>query len=307
MNSTSAFDPHLVVRDWMLLPGAEWQPSSASWLMVGVATGVAYWMHFPRNQELDRGALLLIPSGIKGTIRSSQLAETKLRFFQVNPELLTGLITIGDQRWLQQAASHETPEWFRYFPFQSPPAEKFQRLCETRNGSDLLLRLQLLLLFLEALGPAPWPKRLPGPAPDAGARARLVELLNEVSASELMKMDFEELAQKMCCTPRHLSRTFHDVVGVSFRQKQAETRLNRAQELLATTRSKVLDVALESGYQSLSLFNLMFKRRFGITPAKFRQAATRMQEKPILSARCKTSLASLERRRPPLIADCVRM
>jgi AraC-like DNA-binding protein len=29
-------------------------------------------------------------------------------------------------------------------------------------------------------------------------------------------------------------------------------------------------VALESGYQSLSLFNLMFKRRFGTTPAKWR-------------------------------------
>ncbi len=264
-------------------------------------------MRFPRSQELDRGALLLIPSGIKGTIRSSQLAETKLRFFEINPELLSGLITIGEQRWLQQAASHATPGCFRYFPFQSPPAEKFHMLCESRNGSDLLLRLQLLLLFLEALGPALCPKRLPEPAPDAGTRARLVELLNQVSASELMKMDFAELAQKMCCTPRHLSRTFHDVVGVSFRQKQAETRLNRAQELLATTRSKVLDVALDSGYQSLSLFNLMFKRRFGMTPAKFRQAANRIQEKSISTARPKRSQGSVTHGRPPLLADCYRM
>ena len=39
---------------------------------------------------------------------------------------------------------------------------------------------------------------------------------------------------------------------------------------MATTQSKVVEVALESGYQSLSLFNLMFKRRFGLTPAKWR-------------------------------------
>ena len=57
---------------------------------------------------------------------------------------------------------------------------------------------------------------------------------------------------------------------MSFREKQAQVRLARAQELLATTESKVVEVALESGYQSLSLFNLMFKRRFGMTPARWR-------------------------------------
>jgi AraC-like DNA-binding protein len=57
---------------------------------------------------------------------------------------------------------------------------------------------------------------------------------------------------------------------MSFRQKQAQVRLLRAQELLATTESKVVEVALESGYQSLSLFNFMFKRHFGVTPAKWR-------------------------------------
>ncbi len=304
MNSTSTFDPHLVIRDLSLLPGAEWQPSTASWLIVGIATGSAYWMQFPRNQELSQGSLLLIPNGVKGTIRSSQLAATTLRFFEINPDLLTGVLTIGEQRWLQQAASQDAPSCFRHFPFQSPPAERFMKICGTRSGSSLLLRLQLLLLFFEALGPGLRPKCLPDPAPDASARGRLVELLEQVSALELMKMDFAELAQKMCCTPRHLSRTFHEVVGVSFRQKQAETRLNRAQELLATTRSKVLDVALESGYQSLSLFNLMFKRRFGMTPAKYRKAATRTQEKPFAHGIRKRNHAAAQTREPQLVASC---
>ncbi len=300
---STGFNPHLVIRDLTLLPGAEWQPSPRGWMMVGVAVGFAYWIDFPRNQELGQGSLLLIPSGLKGTIRSSQLAQARLRFFEVNPELLTGLVTIGEQRWLQHAASHEVVGWFRHFPFQNPLAEKFLRLCETRNGPDLLLRLQLLLLFVEALGPGLRPKPLPDQGPGANARGRLTELLTQVSASELMRMDFTELAQKMCCTPRHLSRTFHDVVGVSFRQKQADTRLARAQELLATTRSKVLDVALESGYQSLSLFNLMFKRRFGITPAKFRQAASRTQETPLANNRRKRSQAPVHSRPPQLVAD----
>ena len=83
-------------------------------------------------------------------------------------------------------------------------------------------------------------------------------------------MTFADLVRTVRCTPRHLTRVFHQVVGMSFRQKQAQVRLKRAQELLATTESKVVEVAWESGYQSLSLFNFMFKRHFGVTPAKWR-------------------------------------
>jgi len=67
-----------------------------------------------------------------------------------------------------------------------------------------------------------------------------------------------------------VSRIFTAVVGVSFREKQSEIRLMHAKELLATTETKVLQVAMESGFQSVSLFNLMFKKRFGITPGKWR-------------------------------------
>ena len=48
-------------------------------------------------------------------------------------------------------------------------------------------------------------------------------------------------------------------------------RETRARELLASGNSKVVDVALESGYKSLSLFNLMFARRYGTSPGKWRQ------------------------------------
>jgi transcriptional regulator GlxA family with amidase domain len=58
---------------------------------------------------------------------------------------------------------------------------------------------------------------------------------------------------------------------MSFCDKRAEIRLGRARELLATSKSKVVEVAFESGYKSLSLFNQMFTRRFGVSPGKWRQ------------------------------------
>jgi AraC-like DNA-binding protein len=86
----------------------------------------------------------------------------------------------------------------------------------------------------------------------------------------LLELSFARLASQARCSPRHASRLFTELVGVSFREKQAELRLARACDLLATTDSKVAEVALESGYQSTSLFSAMFKQRLGISPAKWR-------------------------------------
>jgi AraC-like DNA-binding protein len=125
-------------------------------------------------------------------------------------------------------------------------------------------------LFVQAFGEELANNRAASPQIVVDAKSRLINLLNETSPAELLDLTFADLMQETRCTARHLSRIFHQVVGMTFREKQAQVRLLRAQELLATTESKVVEVALESGYQSLSLFNLMFKRRFGLTPAKWR-------------------------------------
>ncbi len=100
---------------------------------------------------------------------------------------------------------------------------------------------------------------------------RLQQLLQKSPAAELVEMDFNELAAMTCCTARHLSRIFYKLVGASFSEKRAEIRLARAEELLATSNSKVVPVALDSGYNSLSQFNLMFIRRYGIRPGQWRE------------------------------------
>jgi AraC-like DNA-binding protein len=96
----------------------------------------------------------------------------------------------------------------------------------------------------------------------------------------LLELSFAELVSKTRCSPRHVSRLFTELVGVSFREKQAELRLARACDLLATTDSKVVEVAQESGYQSTSLFSAMFKQRLGISPAKWREQLKGNRRRP---------------------------
>src|SRR5262249_38824425 len=59
--------------------------------------------------------------------------------------------------------------------------------------------------------------------------------------------------------------------GQSPRAHQTELRLLKARQLLVSSNSQVIQVALDSGYRSLSLFNALFKRRFGMSPSELRR------------------------------------
>lgn len=251
-----------------LASGAEWAHRSPGWVFLLVSRGVAYWLHPRLKQELVAGSALLISEHAFGVVRASQLNEVEIQFFRVNPNRLSGLMNYGEQQLLEQAARQE-PSAVRFFAPAAPAAQKFKEVSLQPYLKVLPLRIKLLDLFFEGLGEQLW--LAPAISEETtDAKARLLKLLNELPSPELLEMSFGELARRVRCTPRHLSRIFRQAVGMSFRQKQSQLRLVRAQELLSTTESKVVEVALESGYQSLSLFNLMFKRRFGLTPAKWR-------------------------------------
>jgi len=198
------------------------------------------------------------------------LAGMSLVYFRIAPELLTGLTTAGEQCFFEDAAVR------REFSFQllsgdHPVAAKFKDLCVQRNRKDFGYRLQLLGMFGDVFAGLANAHSVPDTAAPQDARARLRQFLDQSPASEWLNLSFAEVVERINCTPRHLSRIFRELTGMSFREKQAKIRLLRARELLASTESKVVDVALDSGFQSLNLFNLMFRRRFGLSPGKWRK------------------------------------
>jgi AraC-like DNA-binding protein len=178
------------------------------------------------------------------------------------------LISLNEQRFLEMAAGRKESS-LQIFSPHTPVATQMEELAASRNRDGLSFRLKLLQLLAEAfgnqLGQSPADKET------ADARQRLESFLQQTPPSELLEMNFSELAQLTNCTSRHLSRIFHKLVGMSFNDKRSELRLSRAVELLATSNLKVVDVALESGFKSLSQFNQMFTRQYGISPGRWRQ------------------------------------
>ena len=238
-------------------------------MFVHVASGVGYWMQPGKNLELAGGSTLIFSHAIQGTIRASQLGQIVVHLFQVQPERLAGVVTLAEKQSLQTAAERDGLN-FRFLPFTDPVSEEFAEICRRGNGSSLRVRLQLLELFIRAFDKGLGRSKTE-PAVDPGAKGRLAAFLKQMTESAMLDLSLSELVKEIRCTPRHLSRVFLETVGMSFREKQAEVRLARARELLQTTNSKIYEVAVESGYQSISLFNFMFRKRFGVTPAKWRK------------------------------------
>ena len=277
----TSFEPHLVINQVVIPPAQEWMLPASGWCFLHMTEGAGYWLGSTLNHDLVSGSALVVSRRAGGMLRASQLSAAIVNYFLVQPERLTGLFTLDEQQLLHRAAGRDHSAARLFAPI-TPMAQSFSSLC---SRSDRLRgfagRLELLGLFALAFGEQLADQVTAG-NPPSDAKARLMNLLNETPASELLELSFADLVEVTRCTPRHLSRVFHQVVGMSFRQKQAQLRLIRAQELLATTESKVVEVALESGYQSLSLFNLMFKRRFGTTPARWRyeNRTTKRTKKP---------------------------
>ena len=262
------YKAQLTFRDFFIPAGEEWAWRLPGWSVIQIRKGSGYYLQPQLSLELETGSVLLIAAGIKGHIRASQLGEMSFHAFSVQPERLTGLITFVEQGLLKLAASRKENA-IQIMPPDSPAAVKMEelRVCPKRDG--LLFRLKLVQLFVEIIG-----HELERTLPEEDAsdtKRRLHLFLKETPLAELLEMNYKELAQRTGCTSRHLGRIFQELVGMSFRDKRTAIRLERAKELLATTDSKIVDVAMESGFNSLSLFNLTFARHFGFSPGKWRQ------------------------------------
>jgi AraC-like DNA-binding protein len=266
--SNGTYEPHLAIQDFSISPKGEWMPQFSGWSFIQVRRGSGYFLQSQLNQELAIGTVLLVGGAVPGTIRASQLCELSLCLFNIIPARLTGLITLGEQRFLELAATRKESCLQIFLP-RSPVAAQMEELAASRDRSGLSFRLKLLQLLAEAFGNQLGQTVAAPEISDAGQRLEL--FLQQTPSSGLLEMNFNELAQLTNCTSRHLSRIFYKLVGMSFNDKRSELRLARALELLATSQLKVVDVALESGFKSLSQFNQMFTRRFGLSPGRWRQ------------------------------------
>ena len=114
----------------------------------------------------------------------------------------------------------------------------------------------------------------PAALPRQDERARAAAHCIQARSAEALTL--EEVAQAAGLSPFHLLRVFRQAIGVTPHQYLMRMRLMHALRLLRDTRLPVIDVAYETGWADLSNFNKAFRREFGCSPRRLRQADRRM-------------------------------
>jgi AraC-like DNA-binding protein len=109
---------------------------------------------------------------------------------------------------------------------------------------------------------------------------RIIRVFEQLSVDQLLGLSVEELAAKFGCSRRHLNRLFHQYFGFSVGALRMEMRLLKAVSLLRDIDAKVINVAAQCGFNHLGVFYTCFKRRFGVSPGRWRKQAAQGKSRP---------------------------
>ena len=80
-----------------------------------------------------------------------------------------------------------------------------------------------------------------------------------------------ELAEYFSISETSLKNYFRGVYGQNISVYLREMRMNKAGELLASTRLSVAEIAAQVGYLNQSKFASVFKKHFGVSPLEYRR------------------------------------
>lgn len=97
---------------------------------------------------------------------------------------------------------------------------------------------------------------------------RAIEYMNQSFHKQITLTEVSKLANM---TDASFSRFFKARTGITFMDSLLEMRLGHASRLLIDTTQSIAEVAYNCGFNNISNFNRLFKKKKGCTPKEFRE------------------------------------
>ena len=104
-------------------------------------------------------------------------------------------------------------------------------------------------------------------SPNDQMMERVMKVINENISSPDLSVEF--IADKIGISRVHFHRRLKDATGLTPRDFVRNIRLSQAAKLLAGKNFDITDVAIATGFRSVSTFSTCFKGYFGMTPTEY--------------------------------------
>lgn len=97
-------------------------------------------------------------------------------------------------------------------------------------------------------------------------------ILSYIADNFQENITIEEVAGHCFYSKSYFMKFFKETMGISFIQYLNDYRLEVAAKMLIGTSDNVIDIAINTGFDNLSYFNRCFKKKYGMTPGKYRRS-----------------------------------
>ncbi len=136
--------------------------------------------------------------------------------------------------------------------------------CEQMQTIDEVRRLQYIMLmdFCQRAGAAKLPK---------GVSAEINRCMNYIQSHTNEAISVEDVAAQIHRSGSYLMRRFKAETGMSVGDYITKCKLEEARDLLIYGQRTLAEISAYLGYSSQSYFQSVFKKQFGVTPARYRK------------------------------------
>ncbi|MCI9441194.1 MAG: AraC family transcriptional regulator [Ruminococcus sp.] len=156
------------------------------------------------------------------------------------------------------------------YPSVSACLDASDQLCSLRpNGYELGVKGHLMVLF-SILFQLTMERTEKAIAAEKNVQ-KLKTVLLRIEKDYDKKLTVDQMADECGYSSSHFMRWFKEITGSGFAGYLIEYRLGKAALALRDTNDTILDISERNGFDNLSNFNRLFKKKYEMTPSQFRQ------------------------------------
>lgn len=233
------------------------------------------------TETVNAGDMILILPGQLHAIRQNPGYSMEYENILLNPSMLiSGKQDLCASQYIlplvegRMAVDTFLTPSLSYYPDISGCIQAIDRLCDIRpKGYQLAVKGWLFqLLYYLILNQKNRESVLRS---KTKSLEKLKTILKYVEEHYAESISIEDMASLTYYSKSHFMKFFKSHMGMGFTEYLNDYRLTIAARLLTAADNSILEIASQAGFDNLSYFNRLFKRKYGDTPGHYRAQSRR--------------------------------